>query len=179
MTRTHPIISIAAALGATMLFTSAAQACISCEYVPEVLNASKDHDRRSYRPEASHTAKLQMREQMARAQAAKAQMAKMQALKLQAAKLQAAKARAAAAQKIETASLSRKEDEMAAKPTAQSTDNKAEAAPAEANVKREKPVSTATLLVGESVATESAPAKPLECKKFVAAVGTTVTVPCK
>lgn len=168
MTRTNLITSIASALGAMMLFTTAAQACISCEYVPEVLN-SKNDSRRSYRPDVSYSAKIEMRERMARAQAAKARMAN-----LQAAKIHAAKVRAAAAKRIETASITQK-DETDTKPKAGNTASE----PAASGANREKPVSTATLLVGESVSTEAEPGKAVECKKLVAAVGTTVTVPCK
>jgi hypothetical protein len=38
---TRTIIAIATALGAVTIFASAAQACISCEYVPEVLKAGE------------------------------------------------------------------------------------------------------------------------------------------
>lgn len=167
MIRTNFITSIASALGAMTLFTTAAQACISCQYVPEVINASKDDSRHSYRPEVSYSAKIEMRERMARAQAAKAHMANVQA-----AKMNAAKARAAA-QKIETGSLPQKNDETDAKPVNTAS------TPAASDAKREKPFSTATLLVGESVSTEAESGRAVECKKFVAAIGTTVTVPCK
>ena len=169
MTRTNLIASIAAAIGSTMLFASAAQACISCEYVPEVLNASKASSHRSSGPQSSTAARAQM---------AKAQMLKAQAAKAQMAKAMAAKARAAAAKKIETASLQQNADERTAKaPVAKAVS--AKTAESDSGSNREKPVSTATLLVSENVAAEAAPSEPVSCKKFIAAIGTTVTVPCK
>lgn len=166
MTRTNLIASIAAAIGSTMLFASAAQACISCEYVPEVLNASKASSHRSSGPQSSTAA---------RAQIAKAQMLKAQAAKAQMARAMAAKARAAAAKKVETASLMQKTDAPVVKAVAKN----AESSTAGSGSIREKVVSTATLLVGESVSAETEPSEPVACKKFIAAIGTTVTVPCK
>jgi hypothetical protein len=181
MTRTNLIASTAAIIGGTMLFASAAQACISCEYVPEVLSASKENSHRSYRSESSHSATMEMRAQAARAQMAKAQMLKAQAAKAQMAKAMAAKSRAAAAKKIETASLMQKTDERAVKaPVVKAVSAKtAESSTAGSGSIREKVVSTATLLVGERVSAENAPSEPVSCKKFIAAIGTTVTVPCK
>lgn len=165
MTRTNLIASIAAAIGGTMLFASAAQACISCEYVPEVLNASKASSHRSSGPQSSTAVRAQM---------AKAQMLKAQAAKAQMAKAMAAKARAAA-KKVETASLMQKTDAPVVKAVAKN----AESSTAGSGSIREKVVSTATLLVGESVSAEAEPSEPVACKKFIAAIGTTVTVPCK
>jgi hypothetical protein len=188
MTRTNLIASIAAAIGSSMLFASAAQACISCEYVPEVVDTPRDSDRHTNRPEASHAATIEMRQRVARAQAARAQMAKAQMLKAQMLKAQAAKAqmakamtakaRAAAAKKIETASLQQNANERTAKaPVAKAVSTKAAESGFGSN--REKVLSTATLLVSERVAAEAAPSEPVSCKKFIAAIGTTVTVPCK
>ncbi|MDO9382460.1 MAG: hypothetical protein Q7T86_06305 [Hyphomicrobiaceae bacterium] len=191
MTRTNLIASIAAVIGGTILFASAAQACISCEYVPEVLSASKDNSHRSHRPQSSYSATKEMRAQAARAQVAKAQMLKAQMLKAQMLKAQAAKAqmakamaaksRAAAAQKVETASLMQKTDESAAKaPVVKTVSAKSvESSTAGSGSSREKVVSTATLLVGERVSAETGPSEPVSCKKFIAAIGTTVTMPCK
>ncbi|MCD6072925.1 MAG: hypothetical protein K0S42_3441 [Microvirga sp.] len=176
MNRTHLIASMVAAIGSAMLFASAAQACISCEYVPEVLNASKNNSHGSYRP----TPSTDMRAQAARAGIAKAQMLKAQAAKAQMAKAMAAKARAAAAKKVETASLTRPEERTDKALAVKAIGGKdAESSAAGSGSSKEKVVSTATLLVGESVSSENAPGEPVECKKFIAAIGTTVTVPCK
>jgi hypothetical protein len=56
MTRT--ILSVAAALfGATTFLTSAAEACISCEYVPEVVRAGeRSHKARTYKTKRVYVA---------------------------------------------------------------------------------------------------------------------------
>jgi len=56
MTRT--VLSVAAALfGATTFFASAAEACISCEYVPEVVRAGeKSHKARTYKTKRVYVA---------------------------------------------------------------------------------------------------------------------------
>lgn len=137
MTRT--IFAIATALlSATTLFAPAAEACISCEYTPEVVSVgSKSHAAKTYEKTSARLAKER---------AAKAQMI---------------------ARKVETAK---------AAPAATTKVAAVEAQPAN---------ETKTISSASPVAAEAAPAEETKvavdvgCKKFVPAVGATVTVPCE
>lgn len=151
------ILAIATALlSATTLFASSAQACISCSYVPEVVNT----------PHPAHAAKKK-RVIVAKEQAARP--AKKRVAKVETAKAEPV-AKKAEPKKIETA---------AAAPV--QTPAVTEASATETPV--ERPVSASTLLQsgGKKPAEETkvAEAEPIGCKRFIPTAGVTITVPCE
>ena len=157
MNRTSLAIATAL-LSATTLFASSAQACISCNYVPEVVNT----------PHPAHAKKKRVI--VAKQQAARP--AKKRVVKVETAKV-APVAKKAEPKKVETA---------AAEPV--QTPVVAEApATTEAPVERERPVSASTLLQGGGAEpaeeTKVAEVEPVGCKRFIPTAGVTVTVPCE
>ena len=164
MTRT--VLAIAAALFAATTFTSGANACISCEYVPPVVNTPVySHGASHYKRKSSHSAVSARR-----ARAAK--------LRLEAkAKAQAkAKALARAEAKAEAKAL--------AKAKAQSKIETAKAAPVEVESENSA-ISTASVDKSDTAKVELAPSdgvqasKAVGCKKFFPTVGMTLSVPCE
>jgi hypothetical protein len=164
----------AAAIAAGTLFTSAAQACISCEYVPEVVHAGTKKPARK----EIYAAKPQP--------TPKKRIAKMPSPK----KYEVAKAKAPAPKKIEVAKApeaarpvetAKPVQTAQAEPAAPETTTPPAATPAEP---REKPISTAALIdaggasAQQDDTTATAEAAPT-CKKFFPAVGMTLTVPCE
>lgn len=145
MTRT--ILSIATALlSATTLFAPAAEACISCEYKPEVVhNPASSHAARSYEKTSARIASKALAARLAKERAAKAQLI---ANKAEIAKAAPAETTKVAA--VETQPVKESKTVAAASPVA------AEATPAE----------------------ETKVAVDVGCKRFVPAVGATVTAPC-
>lgn len=169
MTRTNLATATAAVLGAMTLFATAAQACISCEYVPEVLHSSAK-PANSYTSHRSYTATLKSPSRPSRERIAKSRPAP---------------------RKIETASIApskpRVKPDAPAKTTAaaepvKTADTNAEtAAAATETTAAKQPNTTTALLMNKAAAIPAVekPAKPVGCKKYLASVGTTVTVPCK
>jgi hypothetical protein len=153
------ILAIATALlSATTLFASSAKACISCNYVPEVVNT----------PHPAHAKKQRVivaKEQAARP--AKKRIAKVETAKA------APVAKKAEPKKVETA---------AAEPVQTPAVTEAPAT-TEATVERERPVSASTLLQsGGAKPTEEtkvAEVEPIGCKRFIPTAGVTITVPCE
>jgi hypothetical protein len=157
------ILAIATALlSATTLFASSAQACISCNYVPEVVNT----------PHPAHAKKKRVivaKEQAARP--AKKRIAKTETAKL------APVAKKAEPKKIETAAAEPVQAPAVAEAPA--------AATTEAPV--ERPVSASTLLQGGGAKPADKPAEetkvaevePVGCKRFIPTAGVTITVPCE
>ncbi len=153
MNRTIP--AIAAALFAAMTFTSAAEACISCEYVPEVVRESStshgSHGSTYYRVKRDYTA----------AKVHDSRPAKRRIAKSAATAKKATTAAAAPAKTESTASI---------KTEAESENST---------------ISTATLAASETAEVKEAPAAKTKantnvgCKKFFPTVGMTLTVPCE
>lgn len=164
---TRFFIAIAAALFAvTSLFTSAAEACISCEYTPPVVNTPHPSAKRAYKKRSYQARKPSY----------------------------SRKRKAGIKRKRKPAKTHAK-----AKPTP-APSKKADVAKAEPEVKKDEPVSkevaktedteTGPRLTGSSaLLQQSIPRreekKPVEtvevdaCKKFIPAVGATVSVACE
>jgi hypothetical protein len=179
MTRTIPAIATALLI-APALFATAAQACISCNYVPEVVkHSSTTYEARQHTRERSYTAehdaprraKRIVREAIAKA----AVEADEPAPRKQQAQIET---------KIETKTESKTENS--------SISSAAKAAAIETPKTEPKLArgenSSISLASTEIAAAENAPvaetakevsAKPVDCKKFFPSVGMTVTVPCE
>lgn len=151
MTRT--LLAIATALfSATAFLAPAAEACISCAYTPEVVSAGeKTHAARSYERKSASVAgnALAARLSKERAAAAKAQLI---------------------AKKMEAAKTAKADQVEPAKTAAVETQP----------VTESKPVAAALPVAAETAAVEETKvAQDVGCKKFISAIGMTVTVPCK
>jgi hypothetical protein len=165
MTRT--VFAIAAALFAATTFSSGASACISCEYVPPVVNTPVySHGASHYKRKSSHAAASVRR---ARAK-----------LRLQA----QAKARAQALARAEAKAEARAK--ALAKAKAQAKIETAKATPVDADVENENSaISTASVDKSDAETVELTPSdepqvsKAVGCKKFFPTVGMTLTVPCE
>ena len=169
MTRT--ILATATALvAAATLFTSAANACISCEYVPEVVRSS------STLPHTGHYYSAKPYEKKEHAAPAKRRVVKSEpvAKKLNTAKIERIEKAEKKVAKIERA-----------EPKAEKV---AKAEPVETNKAAESESSSISLAANDAAATvkdtvtkveKEAAAKPTDCKKFFASVGMTLTVPCE
>lgn len=154
---TRIILTLATSLLASAtLFASTAEACISCEYVPEVLSAKKDHTaKRAPKPQRVQVVNKGQPDRPAKKSIAKAQPAKKQAV--------------AKAEPIAKAEPAAKEVETA---TAAPVETKSEL--------RETPISVASMLDNPRVPTEEPQVQQdVGCKKFFPAVGMTLTVPCE
>ncbi len=162
MTRSFLAIA-AAAIAASTLLASGAQACISCEYVPEVVRSSSTlpHTGHYYAAEP-YTKKAHIAVE-ARRRVVKSEPV---ARKLNIAKTEKTEKVAKVEKKSEPAEKVAKADPVEVK----STDSEN---------------STITVATADAAANETAPvakveaaAKPTDCKKFFASVGMTLTVPC-
>jgi hypothetical protein len=146
MTRT--LLAIATAVfSATALFAPAAEACISCNYTPEVIGASStSHGAKSYDSNRAVIASKALAARLAKERAAKAQMI---------------------AKKVETAKTA---PVQTAKFAAVETQPENET----------KTVATASPVAARATPDdESKVAQDVGCKKFISAIGMTVTVPCQ
>jgi hypothetical protein len=167
---TRTILATATALvAAVTLSTSAANACISCEYVPEVVRSS------STLPHTGHyySAKPYAANKDHGAAPAKRRVVKSEPV----------------AKKFDTAKVERSEakaEKKVAKTKVTETTDVAKAESTETTVDSES--SSISLASNDAAATEKAPvakpakeaaAKPTDCKKFFASVGMTLTVPCE
>lgn len=158
-------LTIAAAIfSAGMLLAPAAEACISCEYKPEVLgNSSTDHSGKGYAKKRAYVASKSLA-----GQAAKKRLAAPSATpSLKPAKVaKAAEPTKVAAKTESTETQSASESTTVATQTSvESETSSAESTPAVTAETKTAPVETAQADVG--------------CKKFIPAVGITVTVACE
>lgn len=189
-------------------FASAAQACISCQYVPEVVREHQSHSSgASYgRAHVDMAAIAQRKAQAARAaqaQAAQARMAQTRMAQARMAAQQRAARQAAAERRIETASIepakSAKETVTVAKTTAsgaasgsyallKSDTDKTQSAATDASttVAAATPVEPATAAQpepapaakAEKPAAAEKTAEAVGCKRFIPAVGVTLSIAC-
>ena len=167
MTRSF-LATAAALIAATTLYTSAAQACLSCEYVPEVVRSS------STLPHTGHyyAAEPYMKKERS------APARRVVRIESVAKKLNVAKADKA--DKVERAEAKVEKVEKAEKKVAK-------AEPAETTKAAESENSSISLASNDvapakatvAKATKEVSAKPTDCKKFFASVGMTLTVPCE
>jgi hypothetical protein len=171
-TVTRKFLALAAALlAAPALFASAAEACISCEYVPEVVRGSQTSDApRSYARERSYVVERE------RAPAKKRIVRSEPVVK----HVDTAEAEPAAKSKSESSSVAsvavtpvteqaKVEPKVDAK-TARSENSSISVASTEEAAPAKTPVAAAT---------KEASAKPVDCKKFFPSVGLTLSVPCE
>jgi hypothetical protein len=147
------ILAIATALlSASTLFASAAQACISCSYVPEVVNTPV-RGQSTYQKKRTYVAAKEASVRPSKKRPAKIAIAKAEPVKKLAPK------------KVDTAKITPVEvPKSDSKPIETASLTDAEAAPSE-EIKA---------AVEEPKVTEN-----VGCKKFIPTVGVTVTVPCE
>jgi hypothetical protein len=197
------ILGAATAACTMTLLASTASACISCEYVPEVLHARESNSRDRIDPHGRHSKAYVAAKQSQRAAQLKAAAAQAAAAKAAGAR-QAAAARAAAVRaaqvKAAKAESAAKIVQAEAKPaqtdtaeittgsvdtsTAKADDagTKVEAVAAEADAvkpaaKDTAVKSTTAMLISKSAKAEEPAKQTVGCKKFLPSVG--ITVDCK
>lgn len=166
---TRIVLAIATALFATAtLFTGTAEACISCEYTPQVVNTPNPNAKR--KPKSSQGVRAQ---QMAPAAAKAAKLRQQAKAKAEARARAEARAKAAAARhKAAVAKAEPAADEVAkAKPESEGTETGPRLTGSSALMQQSIPQEK-----DEPVAAADA---EHACKKFVPAVGATVSVPCE
>ncbi len=172
MTRTF-LATAAALIAAGTLFASAAEACISCEYVPEVVRSSST---------LPHTGHYYAAEPYAKKSARGAVETRKRIVRSEpvAKKLNTAKAEGDRSDKVERAEAKVEKAEKAEKKVA-----KAEPAePAKTAETENSSISlasndAATVKATVAKVAKEVSAKPTDCKKFFASVGMTLTVPCE
>lgn len=189
MTR-NLLATVAATFATFTVFASAAQACISCEYVPEVVREHQTHNTAS----ASYHRSRGTSAALLRNRTAKARIAKRRAAaKIQTASVAPAKAQPKSRRSLQTVAVSQptstkidaSEVRAAALPVA---DTKTETSAI--STSSITPVATAEPKIETTAKTETTPKeeKPAQqakantqvgCKKFLPAVGVTLTVACK
>jgi hypothetical protein len=168
------LATAAALLAAGTLFTSAAEACISCEYVPEVVRSSSTlpHTGHYYaaEPYAKKAARVAVepRKRIVRSEPV--------AKKLNTAKADRSDKVERAEAKVEKAERAEKAEKKVAK--AEPTETKKVAETENSSISL---ASNDTASVKDTVAkaAKEVSAKPTDCKKFFASVGMTLTVPCE
>ena len=164
MTRTF-LATATALIAAGTLLSSAAQACISCEYVPEVVRAHQtNNDGPSYHKSHSYSASAERAVRASKKRIAKSEPV---AKSVKAAKVekQDKPAKVAKVAKSESVKVAKAEPVEA---TPAETENSAITVAAADTAPKDEPVAKAEVS-----------AKPTDCKKFFASVGMTLTVPCE
>jgi hypothetical protein len=163
-------LAAAAFIAATALATSAAQACISCEYVPEVVRQhSTLNEAPSYHKSRSYSAGIQRSERAAKARVVRSQRADKPVKAAAVEKTDRPAKVAKAAKSVEKSTIANADPIEA--PRAESESSSISVAVADAATKDTAPVANARA--------KEAAAKPTDCKKFFASVGMTLTVPCE
>lgn len=162
------ILAIAAALvAAPALFASAAEACISCNYVPEVVKGHLTSDApRSYARERVYTVE--------RSAPAKKRIVKSEPVAKSVDTAEAAPVKTEA--KNENSSISATAQVAATEP-AKVEPKAARNENSSISLASTEVAATAKAAVAET--TKEAAAKPVDCKKFFPSVGLTLTVPCE
>ena len=165
---TRMFLAIATALfAATSLFATTAEACISCEYTPEVVNTPNPNAKS--KNQRRHQAKQKQRSPAKSQAARKAQPSKARTKQVKAAPAQAA---VPAVAKVEP------ESAVDAAPQTQANETQAESGPR---------LTGSSALMQRSIPQKDEPdPEPVAaadaeqaCKKFVPAVGAMVSVPCE
>jgi transposase-like protein len=174
-TVTRKFLALAAALlAAPALFASAAEACISCEYTPEVVKGSQTSDAPAYRAHSYERTYVERDRAPAKKRIVRSEPVVKQQVDTAEAEPVAKRAKSenssvasvAVTPVTEQAKVETKVDAKTARTenssiSVASTD---EAAPAKTPV---------------AATTKEASAKPIDCKKFFPSVGLTLTVPCE
>jgi hypothetical protein len=161
---TRTILAAAALIAAASLLPSGAQACISCEYVPEVVRSSSTLPHTGHYYAAERYAKKARNAESARKRIVKSEPV---AKKLNVAKADKADKAARAEAKVEK-KVAKAEPAASTKAVESESSSISLASNDVAAVKE-----TVTKAVKE------VSAKPTDCKKFFASVGMTLTVPCE
>jgi len=167
---TRNALAIAAALlAAPVLFASAAQACISCEYTPEVVRGSQTSDapahyarERVYAVERERVVRPAKRIVRSEPVAKSVETADVAPVKAQA--------------KNENSSISVASTEVAATEPAMVV-KAARSENSSISLASTKAAEPAKAPAAEK--TQEASAKPVDCKKFFPSVGITLSVPCE
>ena len=187
------IIGIAAALlAAPTLFASAAEACIACEYVPEVVRGSQTSDAPAHhtrerantveREHSARPAKHIVRSEPV-AKTAETAPVKKEAKNENSSISVAAAVATIETAKVETRAVRSQNSSISVASTEVAATEKAKVSEA---LRSEN--SSIALASTEVAATEKVPvvemakqtaAKPVDCKKFFPTIGSTVTVPCE
>ena len=164
---TRSILAIAAALvAAPALFASSAQACISCEYTPEVVRSSQTSDSAHYVRERVYAVE--------RSAPAKKRIVKSEPV----------------AETVDTAEVAPiKKDAQNENSSISSVAEVAATEPAKVEPKTAKSENSSISVASTEVAptekasaaktTKEAAAKSVDCKKFFPSVGLTLSVPCE
>lgn len=181
MTRT--VLAAAAALvTAGMLMSTAAEACISCEYVPEVVRNHATSPLAYGRGDAggghgavSYSAKKRIAKSEGVSKAKK--VAKIERLEKPAKVAKVSKPDATEPVKVAKAKPDKAEAVKVAKVEPIAT--KAATKRSESESSSITVASAAPAKVADTEATGETAAKPTDCKKFFASVGMTLTVPCE
>jgi transposase-like protein len=174
-TVTRKFLALAAALlAAPALFASAAEACISCEYTPEVVKGSQTSDAPAYRAHSYERTYVERDRAPAKKRIVRSEPVVKQQVDTAEAEPVAKRAKSenssvasvAVTPVTEQAKVDTKVDAKTARTenssiSVASTD---EAAPAKTPV---------------AATTKEASAKPIDCKKFFPSVGITLSVPCE
>lgn len=164
------LAAAAAFVAATAFVTSAAQACISCEYVPEVVRQhSTLNEAHSYQKSHSYSAGIQRSERASRARVVRSDRATKSVKSVKVEKADKPEKVAKAAKSVETSTIAKAEPVEAT--PAENESSSISVAVADTATKDAAPVA--------KVRTKEAAAKPTDCKKFFASVGMTLTVPCE
>jgi hypothetical protein len=168
---TRKIVAIATALlAAPALFASTAEACISCEYTPEVVRGSQTSDapahyarERVYAVEREHIARPAKRIVRSEPVARTVDTAETAPVKTEA--------------KNENSSISLTSTTVAVTETAKVAPKAARSENSSISLASTEAAATAKAPVVETV--KEAAAKPVDCKKFFPSVGITLSVPCE
>jgi hypothetical protein len=174
-TVTRKFLAVAATLlAAPALFASAAEACISCEYTPEVVKGSQTSDAPAYRARSYERTYVERDRAPAKKRIVRSEPVVKQQVDTAEAEPVAKRAKSenssvasvAVTPVTEQAKVETKVDAKTARSenssiSVASTD---EAAPAKTPV---------------AATTKEASAKPVDCKKFFPSVGLTLSVPCE
>jgi hypothetical protein len=171
---TRKFLALAAALlAAPALFASAAQACISCEYVPEVVRGSQTSDApRSYARERSYVAERERapaKKRIVRSEPVVKQQVDTAEAEPVAKRAKSENSSVASVAVTPVTEQAKVESNVDAK-TARSENSSISVASTEEAAPAKTPVAAAT---------KEASAKPVDCKKFFPSVGLTLSVPCE
>ena len=164
MTRTF-LATATALIAAGTLLSSAAQACISCEYVPEVVRGHQtNNDGPSYHKSHSYSASAERAVRASKKRIAKSEPVAKPA-KVAKVEKQDKPAKVAKVAKTETVKVAKAEP--------------VETTPAESENSAITVAAADAVVKVAPVAKAETAAKPTDCKKFFASVGMTLTVPCE
>jgi len=171
---TRKFLALAATLlAAPALFASAAEACISCEYVPEVVRGSQTSDApSSYARERSYVAERERapaKKRIVRSEPVVKQQVDTAEAEPVAKRSKSENSSVASVAVTPVTEQAKVETKVDAK-TARSENSSISVASTDEAAPAKTPVAATT---------KEASAKPVDCKKFFPSVGITLSVPCE